>query len=101
MKLLMFVLGGLISAALVGTRAEAQNFPWCGQYGGSGSTNCGFTTHEQCMAAISGTGGFCMQNPQSTAPSPAARRPAVPAAATTSHQIQEKTHQGVVAPQPQ
>jgi hypothetical protein len=101
MKLLMFVLGSFISAAAVGSRAEAQNYPWCAQYGGSGGENCGFTTHEQCMSAVSGTGGFCMQNSQFLAPAPVARRPATAAAATTGHQVQQKTHQDLVAPQPQ
>jgi hypothetical protein len=42
----------------------AQAAPWCAEYGGgSGGTNCGFYSFEQCMAARSGNGGFCSRNP--------------------------------------
>jgi Protein of unknown function (DUF3551) len=44
--------------------ASAAVYPWCAYYGGRLSgTNCGFVTFEQCMAAISGNGGFCNNNP--------------------------------------
>jgi hypothetical protein len=50
--------GGLALAS-----AQAQNYPWCAQYGTSnGGTNCGFASYRQCMAAISGNGGFCERN---------------------------------------
>ena len=49
--------------ATLGSRAEAQNYPWCARYGnGFGGTNCGFTTFAQCMATVSGIGGFCQEN---------------------------------------
>jgi hypothetical protein len=31
---------------------------WCANYS-NGSTNCGFHTHEQCRATVSGAGGSC------------------------------------------
>jgi hypothetical protein len=41
--------------------------PWCVEYQsgkGDGSTNCSFTSYEQCMmTATPGSGGFCVQNP--------------------------------------
>ena len=37
-------------------------YPWCAQYSRDGR-NCGFSTLEQCRAAISGNGGFCIENP--------------------------------------
>jgi hypothetical protein len=38
-------------------------YPWCAYYNTrSGSTNCYFSTFEQCRAAISGNGGMCTQN---------------------------------------
>ena len=42
----------------------AQAAPWCAHYGGrgGGGTNCGFYSFQQCMAAVSGTGGFCTRN---------------------------------------
>jgi Protein of unknown function (DUF3551) len=46
-----------------GTAAKAQNYPWCAQYKGlGGATNCGFVSFEQCLATVSGIGGFCMPN---------------------------------------
>ena len=45
--------------------SQAQEYPWCAQYGGragGGGTNCGFVSYRQCMAAISGNGGYCTQN---------------------------------------
>ena len=44
--------------------ASAQNYPWCANYSmwGGGSRNCGFVTYQQCMATVSGVGGFCEQN---------------------------------------
>ena len=53
----------LLLGTLVGS-ANAQNYPWCAQYGIRDSySNCGFVTFEQCRAAIQGNGGFCQRNP--------------------------------------
>ena len=38
-------------------------YPWCAQYGGRDGRNCGFSTYAQCRAAISGNGGYCVENP--------------------------------------
>jgi hypothetical protein len=63
MRILVFVLAIFVVTAGIVTRAEAQNYPWCAQYSdGSGSKNCGFTTFQQCLADVSGVGGFCTQN---------------------------------------
>ena len=37
-------------------------YPWCGQYARDGR-NCGFSTYDQFRAAISGNGGYCIENP--------------------------------------
>lgn len=52
------------AAAVIAAPAQAQNYPWCAQYGGStGSpTNCGFSSYRQCMADIGGGGGVCVRN---------------------------------------
>jgi Protein of unknown function (DUF3551) len=58
------VLGG--AALLMDVRASQAEitYPWCAQYGEqSGARNCGFSTYQQCSAAISGNGGYCEQNP--------------------------------------
>jgi hypothetical protein len=56
-----------VVSALGAPRAEAQNYPWCANYGspaGDGGTNCGFTTFQQCLATVSGIGGSCDRNTQ-------------------------------------
>jgi hypothetical protein len=66
MRLLLFVLGILVAMAGIDAPVQAQNYPWCAYYssGGGGGTNCGFTTFEQCLATVSGIGGFCDRNTQ-------------------------------------
>ena len=71
MKLLIFVLGISVAVIGIGTRAEAQNYPWCAIYSGgavSGGTNCGFISFEQCMETARGMGSFCYRNTQSVPP---------------------------------
>jgi hypothetical protein len=82
MKALLVVLGIVAAVGTFGTRAQAQNYPWCAYYGGGyggGGTNCGFTTREQCLATVSGIGGYCDRNTQYVPPAgthapPALRR---------------------------
>ena len=52
--------------SMIANPAQAREYPWCAHYGGADndSTNCGFSTIEQCRAAISGVGGFCQTNPR-------------------------------------
>ena len=67
MKLLLLLLSGIFLGIVgIGTRAEAQNYPWCAIYdgGGGGGENCGFTTFEQCMATARGMGSNCQPNTQ-------------------------------------
>ena len=67
MKVWFATVGILAAASAFATRAEAQNYPWCANYGsafGDGGTNCGFTTLQQCMATVSGIGGSCDRNTQ-------------------------------------
>jgi hypothetical protein len=47
--------------AVTDTSARAQDYPWCANYT-KGSTSCSFVTFEQCMADVSGIGGFCERN---------------------------------------
>jgi hypothetical protein len=54
------LLAGLVA---LGTRAEAQNYPWCAVLNmGEWASNCGFVTEQQCRTSVSGIGGFCMPN---------------------------------------
>ena len=36
--------------------------PWCAWDPGISNFNCGFYTHQQCMAAAWGNGGLCVPN---------------------------------------
>jgi hypothetical protein len=61
----LLIVAAVSAAIFFGAEAaEAQNYPWCAQYGGTPSapTNCGFVTFQQCLATISGIGGFCVRN---------------------------------------
>ncbi len=65
----------LIMAAVfaLGTLAVAKEPGWCAAYR-NGGNNCGFYTYEQCMAAVSGVGGFCNRSPYAEPEKPAARK---------------------------
>ncbi len=66
MKLWLAVFG-LTAAAVFGTPAQAQNYPWCADYGGGdmgGGMNCGFVSFQQCLTTVQGMGGFCERNTQ-------------------------------------
>jgi hypothetical protein len=73
MRLRLFLASLIIGLAGFATAAQAQNYPWCADYGEEmgGSSNCGFSTFEQCMAALSGNGGFCNRNTQYVPSGPA------------------------------
>jgi Protein of unknown function (DUF3551) len=64
MKSSLLVLAIACGAVGIVTPASAQNYPWCAQYAGFGSLNCGYTTYAQCMASLLGNGGFCNANTQ-------------------------------------
>jgi len=71
MRILLFGLAVFVVTGGICTRAEALNYPWCAYYDGGrggGGTNCGFTTYQQCMATVSGIGGFCERNTQYVPP---------------------------------
>jgi hypothetical protein len=54
----------VVLIALPSGKAEAAAFCAYGGGGRSGAyENCGYYTFEQCLAAISGVGGFCQLNP--------------------------------------
>lgn len=55
-----FVLMALAGMSLTGTFADAGT--WCGTYR-LGSTNCGYSSSEECLATVRGLGGFCQPNP--------------------------------------
>ena len=63
MKFALFALGVLVAGSAMGGRAEAQNYPWCAYWHGTGgSRNCGFVSYEQCMWTARGAGADCRAN---------------------------------------
>jgi hypothetical protein len=68
------ILSALALCVLVAANSEPASaeitYPWCAQYNRDGARNCGFWTYEQCMAAISGIGGYCETNTVYRAPQP-------------------------------
>ena len=64
----------MFAAALaLAAPAKAKEPGWCAAYR-NGGTNCGFNTYDQCMAAVSGVGGFCNRSPYAEPEKPAARK---------------------------
>ena len=61
LTILALVIGGSVLGTSV---AQADPYRWCAEYTGGrgGGTNCGFVTWQQCMATVSGIGGFCREN---------------------------------------
>jgi hypothetical protein len=77
-KAALSLFGVLIVAAAIVTPAHARDYPWCAYYTGPFSaTNCGFSTYQQCLATISGVGGYCQ--PNTMYPPPAGRQRRSPA----------------------
>ena len=55
----------LVAVALAGTSSTstfADAGTWCGTFR-LGSTSCGYSSSEECMATMRGLGGFCYPNP--------------------------------------
>jgi hypothetical protein len=64
MKRSVFLTAIWFAAYAVGAPAQAQHsedYPWCAIYAKDGDTHCFFTSYEQCMATVSGIGGFCQR----------------------------------------
>ena len=74
MKHALFALALVAAWAATGTSAKAQDYPWCANYT-KGSTSCSFVTFAQCMADVSGIGGFCERNTTYHPAAPARQKP--------------------------
>jgi Protein of unknown function (DUF3551) len=61
---LVFSILAIPAALTISTARAYDPYPWCAVYGVSmsGSSNCGLTTWQQCMATVSGIGGSCEPN---------------------------------------
>ncbi len=55
----------LIGAAVPASAQSPYSYPWCSRQTtrDTSTTSCYFISREQCMATISGIGGYCYQNP--------------------------------------
>jgi Protein of unknown function (DUF3551) len=63
MRLSLSILGLCVGIVGFGSRADAQNYPWCAMLSmGDQAVNCGFVTAEQCMTTVRGIGGYCTPN---------------------------------------
>jgi hypothetical protein len=60
MRTIVLVAIGPAGMSLTGTSADAG--PWGGTFR-LGSTSCGYSSSEDCMATVRGLGGFCCPNP--------------------------------------
>ena len=74
MRLATLLFAVLAAPTLFAPPSALDPYPWCAIYSGDGSggTNCGFLTIQQCRDTVSGIGGFCAPN-QFYNPKPAAR----------------------------
>jgi len=47
-------------------QSSPYDYPWCAQYSSrtaGGALSCYYTSFNQCMATISGIGGYCIRSP--------------------------------------
>lgn len=68
MKVSLAAAAGLAALSAVMTMVPASSkaeviYPFCAYYGRDSGTNCGFVTFQQCLATVSGIGGYCAENP--------------------------------------
>jgi Protein of unknown function (DUF3551) len=64
MRSMCLTIAALALLAGVEPSGAEITYPRCAQYGGDrGGRNCGFNSWDQCRAAVSGNGGFCIENP--------------------------------------
>jgi hypothetical protein len=70
MRLILLFVGAVFYGMIANPSAgRAEGSAWCAHYGNElGGTNCGFVSFDQCMAALSGNGGYCGQNAQYHSP---------------------------------
>lgn len=69
MKPTFLIVAAALAMAAATSGAQAQNYPWCSYYSGTGGArNCGFVSFEQCQQNVRGIGGFCQRNTQYSPP---------------------------------
>ena len=58
--LTVLLAGGVLAAPFAGSRAQAQNAPWCLMTGSA--SECDFSSMNQCLASKRGNADFCELN---------------------------------------
>jgi len=61
MRTIILFVAALAALPLTSVDVRADG-PWCSYYTNGRGTNCGFYSYEQCMANVSGIGGYCQRN---------------------------------------
>lgn len=63
MRTLLFTVAAVAASVTFNAgAAEAETYPFCLNNGGAGPGDCKYVSYDQCLMAISGTGGFCQPN---------------------------------------
>jgi len=61
------VVAALMASASTGHAQSAYDYPWCAVYTGhrgpGGAMSCYYRSYSQCMATMSGIGGYCIESP--------------------------------------
>ena len=58
---MILLAAAVATLSFTGTDARADG-PWCARYTNGGGNNCGFYSYEQCLATVTGIGGYCAHN---------------------------------------
>lgn len=64
----------LLAGLPAGHAQSAYDYPWCAVYTNrSGAQACYYASYAQCMATMSGIGGYCRPSPYYRGPRPQRR----------------------------
>jgi hypothetical protein len=57
----------MLTLFFIAGTAHAQNLAWCTIMDNDGTTQCNYSTLQECLQTLSGIGGRCIQNPAGNA----------------------------------
>jgi hypothetical protein len=61
---LVVAVSALAGASQTASAQSASSYPWCAKYYGKlEGTSCYYRSYQQCMATVSGVGGYCYESP--------------------------------------
>lgn len=72
---LLVIAAGVLGGTRASNAQSPYSYPWCAIYYdragvGGGARSCYYTSWQQCMATLSGIGGYCVESPYYHAPPP-------------------------------